>query len=137
VEGMSRGKNSALIIEVDGLRIVHLGDLGHTLDEAQLKKIGSVDVLLIPVGGVYTLNGLKAQDVVDQIKPKRYIIPMHYGVPGYDDLLTLDKTKFLDGVESKWIKRFPTTNELQIDSEDKPPAKPIYALLNWEKKTEK
>ena len=87
MQGLKRGKNSALIIEVDGLRIVHLGDLGHSLSEQQLKKLGEVDVLMIPVGGVYTLNGLDADEVIKQIKPKRYILPMHYGVPGYDDLL--------------------------------------------------
>ena len=45
---------------------------------SQLRKIGDVDVLLIPVGGVYTINGLDAQKVVEQLKPKRVVIPMHY-----------------------------------------------------------
>jgi L-ascorbate metabolism protein UlaG (beta-lactamase superfamily) len=135
MQGMKRGKNSALIIEVDGLRIVHLGDLGHMLDDAQLKKIGEVDVLMIPVGGVYTLNGLDAQRVVEQIKPKRYILPMHYGVQGYDELLGIKY--FLDGVEPKTIQRFPTTNELTVDSLDKPPKEASIAILHWEKKGEK
>jgi L-ascorbate metabolism protein UlaG (beta-lactamase superfamily) len=139
--GLKRGKNSVLVIEVDGLRIVHLGDLGHTLTAKQLKEIGAdkVDVLMIPIGGVYTLNGLRAHEVIQQIKPKRYIIPMHYGLPGFDDLLDINKSGFLDLDESEreaWtVKRFPTTNELEVDSSDKVPAKAIIAILNWEKKT--
>src|SRR5207253_3218783 len=88
VEGMRYGKNTIFILEVDGWRIVHLGDLGHLLTPAQLKQIGPVDVLMIPVGGVYTLNGSEARKVVEQIKPKEYILPMHYGTAIFDDLLS-------------------------------------------------
>ena len=95
VQGMMRGKNTILILEVDGLRIVHLGDLGHILSPRQVKAIGKVDVLMIPVGGIYTLNGSEAQQVVKQLKPKEYILPMHYGNIRYEDLLTVDE--FLDG----------------------------------------
>lgn len=91
VEGMMYGKNSIFIIEVDGWKIAHLGDLGHSLSAAQLKKIGPVDVLMIPVGGVYTLNGSDARKVQAQIKPKEFIIPMHFGNVRYDDLLPLDE----------------------------------------------
>ena len=122
------------IIEVDGLRIVHLGDLGHTLTAAQLKQIGEVDVLMIPVGGVYTLNGLVAQEVVKQINPKRYILPMHYGVPGYEDLLSIKY--FLDDNPAP-IQRFPATNELLVDSDDKLPKEATIAVLHWEKKSDK
>ena len=80
----SAARNGVFIIEVDGWRIVHLGDLGHYLTPAQLKRIGPVDVLMIPVGGIYTLNGKWAKKVVDQIKPKEYIFPMHYGTKVFD-----------------------------------------------------
>src|SRR5205814_3222627 len=66
-EGMERGKNTVFVIEVDGLRIVHLGDLGHLLTPRQIKAIGPVDVLMIPVGGVYTINGSEAQKVVERL----------------------------------------------------------------------
>src|SRR4051812_37260408 len=56
MQGLKRGKNSIMIMEIDGLRIVHLGDLGHLLTQAQVKAIGKVDVLMIPVGGIYTIN---------------------------------------------------------------------------------
>jgi L-ascorbate metabolism protein UlaG (beta-lactamase superfamily) len=87
-QGLKYGKNSVWIIEVYGWKIAHLGDLGHELDADQLKKIGPVDVLMIPVGGIYTLNGEQAKRVVDQIKPKEFVFPMHCGNKIYDDLLT-------------------------------------------------
>jgi L-ascorbate metabolism protein UlaG (beta-lactamase superfamily) len=131
--GMERGKNGVWILEVAGLKIVHLGDLGHALTRSQIRKIGEVDVLMIPVGGVYTINGLDAQKVCEQLKPKRYVIPMHYGTDVYENLLSLDKSLFLDDQEIGEVKRFPTTNELRIDPKAKPPAKPIIAILNWKK----
>ena len=128
MQGMERGKNTVFIVEVDGLRIVHLGDLGHLLSEAQIKAIGPVDVLLIPVGGVYTLNGTEAKKVVAQLKPRMYVVPMHYGTDVYDELLPV--TEFLDEQPRDTIRRFPTTNKLVIESDFKP-AKPIIAVLNW------
>ena len=97
--GMTRGKNTAWVVETDGLVFCHLGDLGHELSPDQVKAIGPVDVLMVPVGGVYTINGEQAKRVVDQIKPKRYVLPMHYGVPGFDELVGPDE--FLYG-EKRW-----------------------------------
>jgi L-ascorbate metabolism protein UlaG (beta-lactamase superfamily) len=126
-EGMERGKNAIFIIEVDGIRIVHLGDLGHLLSEAQRKKIGPVDVLLIPVGGVYTINGSQAKQVVEQLKPSKYIIPMHYGTKEFDDLLPADE--FLEDQNKATIRK-ELSNKLIIDSDFKP-ADPIIEILNW------
>lgn len=130
--GSQRGKNGVFILDVDGLRIVHLGDLGHQLSAAQLKKLGKVDVLLIPVGGVYTINGLDAQKVVAQIKPSRFIVPMHYGTLAYNDLLGLDY--FLEDQKMGVVRTFKTTNELKIDPKAEAPKEPTIAILNWEKK---
>jgi len=77
VGGRERGKNTVFVLEVDGLRICHLGDLGHLLTDEQRKKIGHVDVLLIPVGGTYTIDASEASEVVSEISPK-VVIPMHY-----------------------------------------------------------
>src|SRR5262249_11920911 len=90
-QGMERGKNTIIIPEVDGVHIVHLGDLGHFLSPAEIKKIGPVDVLMIPVGGVYTLNGSEAKKVVEQLRPRQFIVPMHYGTRVYEDLLPVDE----------------------------------------------
>jgi len=80
-QGQERGKNTAYLIEFEGLTICHLGDLGHVLTQEQVEQLNSVDILLIPVGGKYTLNGSKAAEVVGLLEPK-IIIPMHYKVPG-------------------------------------------------------
>jgi L-ascorbate metabolism protein UlaG (beta-lactamase superfamily) len=76
--GTLRGLDTVFIFEVGGLRIAHLGDLGHTLDDEQLEAIGSVDVLLVPVGGGTTLDAYQATRVIDQLHPRLMIIPMHY-----------------------------------------------------------
>jgi L-ascorbate metabolism protein UlaG (beta-lactamase superfamily) len=110
VNGMVRGKNSVFIVTVDNeLTVCHLGDLGHELTPEQVKAIGPVDVLLVPIGGIYTINGSQARQVVAAIKPRLFVVPMHYGVPGYDDLLPADE--FLDGLTN--VKKLPT-NELVI-----------------------
>jgi L-ascorbate metabolism protein UlaG (beta-lactamase superfamily) len=131
VGGMNRGRNGIFVIEVDGLRIVHLGDLGHLLTDKQLRAIGDVDILMIPIGGVYTINGLDAAKVVEQLKPKRYILPMHYGTAVYGDLL--DAKVFLKEIEemkNATIKPF-TGNELKINTEAKVPEKPEVSVLRW------
>lgn len=81
VKGEERGKNTIYVIEMDGFRICHLGDLGHPLSEAQVEDIGDIHILLIPVGGVYTIDSKVAANVSSDIEPK-VIIPMHYLVPG-------------------------------------------------------
>src|SRR3989344_9249606 len=68
--GASRGRNTVYNISVDGLNIVHLGDLGHTLSEEQIEEIGSTDILLVPVGGIYTIDAKTASDVDSQLVPK-------------------------------------------------------------------
>ncbi len=120
--GLERGKNSIFIIEVDGWKICHLGDLGHELSDEQLRRIGSVDVLMIPVGGVYTLNGTEANKVVEQIKPKEYVFPMHYGNKVYEDLLTADEfvTEFLSKYSSKEekLKHYLNMSETKTIEDD-------------------
>ena len=128
--GLQRGKNSVFVVEVDGLVICHLGDLGHELTEAQVKAIGKVDVLMVPVGGIYTINGEQAQAVVKQLKPRLYVLPMHYGVPGYDDLAGPEE--FLDGLPKDRVKKMPTTNELTFPIDAKADA-PTVVMLGWKK----
>jgi L-ascorbate metabolism protein UlaG (beta-lactamase superfamily) len=75
--GKQRGKNIVYLIEVDEVAICHLGDLGHVLTTQQVEEIGNVDVLLVPVGGVSTINASMAAEVVRQLEPK-IVVPMHY-----------------------------------------------------------
>jgi L-ascorbate metabolism protein UlaG (beta-lactamase superfamily) len=76
--GARRGLDTVFLFEVAGMRIAHLGDLGHLLTDDQLSAIGAVDVVLIPVGGTFTLDAHMASRVVDQLHPRLVVIPMHY-----------------------------------------------------------
>jgi len=75
--GRKRGKNIIFIIDMDGIKICHMGDLGHKLGKSQLDYIGEIDVLLIPVGGFFTIGPEDAADIVREISPK-IAIPMHF-----------------------------------------------------------
>lgn len=75
--GSKRGKNVIFKFDMDGIKVCHCGDLGHLLNEGQVKEVGEVDVLLVPVGGVYTVDAEGARQVVKQLK-SRVTIPMHY-----------------------------------------------------------
>jgi L-ascorbate metabolism protein UlaG (beta-lactamase superfamily) len=77
-EGRQRGANAMWVIDMDGFHIVHLGDLGQTeLDDKQVQQLGQPDILMIPVGGNFTIDGRQARAVMAQLKP-RLVIPMHY-----------------------------------------------------------
>ena len=77
-QGKERGLNSVFVLETAGMRVAHLGDLGHLLTDDQLKAIGPVDVVLVPVGGHFTIDASEALAVVEQLKPRRIVIPMHF-----------------------------------------------------------
>ncbi len=76
-QGAKRGKNVIFVIEADGKKIVHLGDLGHMLSDAQLAAVGKVDAVMIPVGGTYTLTAQQAAEQV-RVMETEAIVPMHY-----------------------------------------------------------
>jgi L-ascorbate metabolism protein UlaG (beta-lactamase superfamily) len=99
-KGAKRGTNTVYLIEIDDVRICHLGDLGHPLDDADAETVASVDVLLVPVGGRTAINAAQAAEVVRQLEP-RYVVPMHYATPG----VKVD----LDGVE-RFLKEMAVTN---------------------------
>ncbi len=76
-QGKQKGRNTVYLMEVDEVSVCHLGDLGHVLTAEQVEEIGNVDVLLLPVGGVSTINASVAAEVVRQLEPKA-VVPMHY-----------------------------------------------------------
>lgn len=78
--GKKRGDNIIFTYDIEGIKVCHLGDLGHVLSEKQLEQIGGVDVLLVPVGGNFTIDADEAVEVIKQIKPC-IIIPMHFKTP--------------------------------------------------------
>lgn len=78
--GSQRGEDVAFCVEIEGVRLCHLGDLGHKLTAAQVAQIGAVDVLMCPVGGFFTIDAQGATQVMKALKP-RIMIPMHYKTP--------------------------------------------------------
>ncbi len=92
-KGQQRGNNTIFCFEVDGMKVCHLGDLGHELSDKQVVELGKVDILLIPVGGYYTIDAAVASQVYNKLAP-RVTIPMHYKnnkcnypITGVDDFL--------------------------------------------------
>ena len=107
--GGRRGKNAMFLVMADGVRILHCGDLGQTkLSEDQLRQIGNVDVLAVPVGGVYTVDGMQATGIVDQINP-RYVVPIHYKTPQLSIVLRTDE-EFLKALPAKFERVTPPGN---------------------------
>jgi len=80
VKGQSKGKNTIYLMEVDGVNICHLGDIGHVLSDGQVEELGNVDILMVPVGGVSTINASMAAEIVRKLEPK-IVLPMHYKTP--------------------------------------------------------
>ena len=126
-EGKERGKSLMYLIEIDGICVLHLGDLGHELSKETLEKIGSVDVLMIPVGGKYTIGAETAVEVISEIEPG-YVLPMHYKTPDsvMQDLAGLDE--FLDemGVKNS-VRR---EEKLKISSKADIPDETQVVILN-------
>jgi L-ascorbate metabolism protein UlaG (beta-lactamase superfamily) len=79
-QGRERGTNTVFRFTMDDVTLCHLGDLGHVLSTDQVKEIGAIDVLFIPVGGLFTIDAATANDVCEQLKPQ-VIIPMHFKTP--------------------------------------------------------
>jgi len=81
LEGKERGKITVYTIGTEGMKVCHLGDLGQReLGPEQLEQIGDIDILMIPVGGVYTISAKEATKIISQLEPK-IVIPMHYRIP--------------------------------------------------------
>jgi len=102
-EGSERGENLIFVFQIDGVVVAHLGDLGHTLSDKQIAKIGVVDVLLIPVGGEYTIGPSEAVKVIEQLSPA-IVVPMHYKLPGmtvqFEKLASVDDFLEKSGFEN-------------------------------------
>lgn len=112
--GVERGGNLIYRIEIEDLTVTHLGDLGSGLNTKQLERLEGTDILLVPIGGLYTLDAKQAVEVINQIEP-RIVVPMHYQLPG--------SKISLDGLD-KFIKEIgiqPTNEEkLKISKRELP-----------------
>ncbi len=125
VQGKERGENNIFIIEAEDLRICHLGDFGQKeLTQEQLEAIGEIDILMIPVGGVFTISSKEAVKIMNQLEPK-ITIPMHYWIPKIKiKLETLDK--FL---KTFGIKSLEPTKKLSIKKKDLSPEEAKIIVL--------
>lgn len=122
--GDSDEENIIFRIEMDGMAMAHLGDLGHTLTEKQLEELDGIDILFVPVGGKYTLDYKKAVEVISQIEP-RIVIPMHYKIKGLKIDIE-DETKFI-----KELGMEPTREDkLKINKKDLPQEGMELVVLN-------
>jgi L-ascorbate metabolism protein UlaG (beta-lactamase superfamily) len=127
VNGEKRGNNIVYVFEMDGMRLCHLGDIGHVLSPSQVEMIGKVDVLLIPVGGVYTVSVEDALKIVELLKPS-VIIPMHYKTPAL---------KFnLDAAEG-FVNSFKNVEKLssqviEINKDNNKAGEPKVYILKYE-----
>jgi L-ascorbate metabolism protein UlaG (beta-lactamase superfamily) len=114
--GKERGKTIIYTIEAEGIRICHLGDLGQKeLTEDQVEKIGNIDILMIPVGGVYTISSKEAVKIISQIEPK-IVVPMHYQISKLKIKLESPE-KFL---KAMGVKSPETLNKLTLKKKDIP-----------------
>lgn len=95
-EGAELGRNTIFIFESEDLRICHLGDLGCDLTSSQLEEIDGVDILFVPIGGNYTIDGKEAAELVRKIEPK-IVIPMHYKIKG-SSVDIADEKKFCNEI---------------------------------------
>jgi L-ascorbate metabolism protein UlaG (beta-lactamase superfamily) len=121
--GAQRGQNVIRVIEADGLVVCHLGDLGHTLSPEAATALGSIDVLLVPVGGTFTIDAREATAVIGRLRP-RIAIPMHYLTPKVGlDLAPVDQ--FLAG---KQAVRRTGESEVEVTADALPEATEIVVL---------
>jgi len=112
-QGAENGPNTCFRIDVEDLSIVHLGDLGHVLNDQQLELLEGADILMIPVGGKYTIDAKAASEVVAQIEP-RLVIPMHYLTPG----LKFEVTGVAPFLKEMGGQKPETLDKLKISKKD-------------------
>jgi len=122
--GSQRGNNVIFCFEVDGIRVCHLGDLGHPLSDKQVAEIGKVDILLIPVGGNYTIDARVATEVSGKLAAK-VIIPMHYNNERCSSFPVAGVEDFLQGKEG--VSRLDTS-EAEFKAGELPAATQIVVL---------
>lgn len=125
-KGSKRGSNVVFTFNVDGLQICHMGDLGHSLSDEQMMDIGAVDILMIPVGGYFTIDAQQASEIVSQLNPL-ITIPMHYKTPLIDFLIS-PVDAFLEGKDNVVHH---DSNTLVVDR-DSMPKSPYIVVLKYE-----
>ncbi len=121
--GRTRGKNTVYLMEIDEISVCHLGDLGHVLTAEQVEELDNVDVLLLPVGGVSTINAPMAAEVVRQLEPN-VVIPMHYRTPALSRELE-PVEKFLKEIG---VKQVTPQSKLSLTRSSLPDSMQVFLL---------
>lgn len=119
-QGTKRGMNLLMKIEMEGLSIVHLGDLGTPLTPEQVQSLGKVDILLIPVGGYYTIDAQTARGVVSALRPA-VVIPMHYRTAVNAGWPIADEKEFLRLMGAEDVEKLPLLRVTKGDLSQQPP----------------
>lgn len=125
-EGAKRGNNLIMKIEMEGLTLAHLGDLGTPLTAAQIGALGKVDILMVPVGGYYTINAAQARDAALALRP-RVTIPMHYQTAVNAAWPISDERDFLRLMDARDAVPLPLLRVTRGDLSQQP----AVALLSW------
>lgn len=125
--GMQRGPNNVFTILLDGLRICHLGDLGHELSNQQADAIGNVDVLFCPVGGVYTIDSGLAVKTIRRLEPS-IVIPMHYKTPNHDQKIFGEMAEVGTFLKTYGIEVQPVAN-LEVNATRLPEETEVSVLV--------
>ncbi|GIW63618.1 MAG: MBL fold metallo-hydrolase [Patescibacteria group bacterium] len=120
--GSERGKNTIFKFVIDEKSILHCGDLGHTLSDDLIDEIGSIDILLIPVGGVYTIGPQEAIKVINQVEPK-VIVPMHFRTNKHNSkifgqLKTINEFLFEYGINEDSVEQLDKLTDTDITNDD-------------------
>jgi L-ascorbate metabolism protein UlaG (beta-lactamase superfamily) len=127
LHGAAMGQNLMFVVEADGVRVVHLGDIGHTLDRDTIAQLGKVDVLMIPVDGIYTLTLEEATQIMKDVKPS-FTLPMHFKTKKAGSTIA-DVDQFTKGKQH--VRAFPYS-EIEV-SRDNLPNNTEIILLQHEK----
>ncbi|MFQ5946250.1 MAG: MBL fold metallo-hydrolase [Anaerolineae bacterium] len=122
--GRLRGRNNMVVVELAGLRVAHLSDMGHVPTEEQYQALGRIDVLLVPVGGNYSIDGRQARQIVERLKP-RVAIPIHYKTAATATWPIEDERAFVEGYPR--VKRVPG-HRITLDPAKLPALTEIWVL---------
>ena len=125
--GKERGKNTVYQIKIGGLSVVHCGDLGHKFSDSQIELLDEVDILIIPVGGKFTLAAKEAVEVIARLEPS-IVIPMHYKTPSHSQEIfgeLMDLATFLKEMGKEDIK----PQAKLVISKDKLPVETTVVVL--------
>lgn len=126
--GAQRGQNTLFVWELGGWRLAHLGDLGAPLNDEQLAGLAAVDILMIPVGGYYTIEPAQAAAEIARVKPA-FVLPMHYRTAAVPRLPIAPVDEFLKVVAGKgWEVQRPAETTLSLTAQQRPAA-PVVIVL--------